>query len=244
MSALTCSACGASNAAELVYCASCGALLPRTTDPASGSAAAALAKRRSLGIETAPSSPGLLSRIKGLLIYLFWVAAGVIVVLVFMKPKEHAPQEQRVADAGNVVQRILTASRYAPAALSQPLINSLLAQQPPFVPESPIRLLPMPVWDRARVELSQGTLTLHMTVSMLGRSLRLSETFRLAGGPGSWSLEPQSATVGLLDLPGIMVPAILPVIRPGISRFAEDLAALSTARSLVIRSGLIEVTTR
>ena len=246
MSAVDCSSCGASNSSELVYCSACGALLGRIGAPLSGTAAAAaLIKRGSISssAETA-SRGGLLSRLRRILIYLVLVDVGVFVVLALMEPETRVPQEQRVPDPSAIVQRVFAASRNAPAALSQPVINSLLARQKPFAPESPVRLIPMPVWDNARVLLSQGTITLHVTMTLLGRPVRICENFRLKGVPGAWSFEPQSASVGMLQLPGFMLPAATVLIRPGILPYSKELEVLQTARSLVIRPGLIELITR
>jgi len=245
MSAVTCSSCSASNPEGLVYCSSCGAVLGSSvTLASSGSTAAALAKRRSIRIEAdRPPAPSFLSRLKGMLVYLFWVAFGVVVVLVSMDPG-NTVREQRVPDAEAVFQRILASSRYTATALTQPVINSVLSTREPFKPESPVRLFPMPVWDQARVELSQGMVTFRVTLSILGRPFRISETCRLQGGPGSWSLQPDAATIGLLNLPDQLVPAVTPIIRPGFFSLSKDLEFLSGARSLVIRPGLLEFTLR
>ena len=246
MSDRSCSSCGASNPEGLVYCSSCGALLEISSSAApSGSTAAALAKRRSIRIEAdRPPAPGMLFRLKGILVYLFWVAVGVIVVLASMEPKTSVLREQRVPDAKGVLQRVYAASRFTPTGLSQPVINSLLEDQGPYSPESPVRLIPMPSWNHARVELTQGEVTLHATMTMLGRPFHLSETFRLKGGPGTWALQPESAAIGLLEIPGYLIPVVTPLIRPSVMSNYQDLETLSTARSLSIRPGLIEFTSR
>lgn len=246
MSAPTCSSCGASNADGLVYCASCGALMEKSSPAAStGSNAAALAKRRSIRVEAdRPPAPGLFSRIKALVIYLFWVAFGVVVVLASMEPKANELREQRVSDPKGILQRVFAASRFTPSGLPQSVINSLLEEQGAYSPESSVRLIPMPVWDHVRVELLQGTVTLHATMSILGRPFHLSETFRLQGGPGSWGLQAESASIGLLDISGYLMPVVTRLIRPAIFSNYKDLEALSTARTLAIRPGLIEFTSR
>jgi len=246
MSTLTCSSCRASNADGLVYCASCGALLEKSSPAAStGSTAAALAKRRSIRVEAdRPPPRGLFSRIKALVIYLFWVALGVIVVLASMEPKTNGLREQRIADTKGVLQRVFASARFSPAGIPQSVINSLLDEQGAYSPESSVRLIPMPVWDHVRVELLQGTVTLHATMSILERPFHLSETFRLQGGPGAWGLHAESASIGLLDIPGYLIPVVTHLIRPAIFANYKDLESLSTARTLAIRPGLIEFTLR
>lgn len=245
MSAVACSSCGASNSGELVYCAACGSLLEKTALSGTPSAATAVARRRSMRIESdRRPAPGMLSRIWALVIYLFWVALGVIVVLASMDPGINEQTEQRVPDAEGVLQRVLAASRFTSSILTQPVINSVLSRREPFSPESPVRLIPMPVWDQARIELSQGTVTFRVTLTLLGRPIRISETFRPQGGPGSWSLQPVSATVGLLHLPDMLVAAVSPLIRPGFLSLSKDLEFLSGSRSLAIRPGQLEFTLR
>jgi hypothetical protein len=245
MSDVKCSSCGGSNSSELVYCSACGALLGRIGAPLSGTAAAAAhIKRGSIG-SSAESAPrgGLLSRLHRILSYLVLVAVGVLIVLALMDPGTPLPQEQRVSNPSAIVQRVFAASRNTPAALSQPVINSLLALQKPFAPESPVRLIPMPVWENARVQLTQGSVTLHVTMTLLGRPVRISETFRLKGVPGAWSFEPQSASVGMIKIPTFMLPVATLLVRPGILPLSKELEVLQTARSLVITPGLIQLIT-
>jgi hypothetical protein len=246
MSQAVCQSCGAANEETLVYCSACGALLEHARPPDSGTAATALARRRTLGINREePSGRGFFARLVSLLIYLLLVAAGVIVVLACMDPRaSRPPEEQRVPDAKTVVRRVFATSRFTPSVLSQAVINSLLAQLEPYSPASPLRFLPMPVWEHPRVDLAEGRVTLCISVTLPGKSLRLSETFRLTGSPGAWSLEPESATLGLLDLPAVLLPAVTPVVLTGILPVRPDVEALAGARSLAIRPGLIEFTTR
>ena len=246
MSALTCSSCGSSNADGLVYCASCGALMEKSSPAAStGSTAAALAKRRSIRVEAdRPPAPGLFSRIKALVIYLFWVALGVVVVLASMEPKTNGLREQRIVDTKGVLQRVFASARFTPAGIPQQVINSLLEEQGAYSPESPVRLIPLPVWDHARVELLQGEVILRARMAILGRPFHLSETFRLQGGPGAWGLQAESASIGLLDIPSYLIPVVTHLIRPAIFANYKDLESLSTARTLAIRPSLIEFTSR
>jgi hypothetical protein len=207
----------------------------------SSSSVAALAKRGSLrAAAVREEPPSLFQRIKGLVIYLFWVAVGVIAVLASMDPGNSQSLEPRIPDAEGVIQRVLAASLFTPATLSQPVVNSVLSRQAPFSPESPVRLLPMPVWDQARVQFLQGEVTVHVAVSLFGLPFRISETFRPQGGPGLWSLQPVSATIGLLHLPDMLVAGVTPLIRPGFFSLSKDLESLCGARSLVIRPGQIE----
>jgi hypothetical protein len=245
MSAVTCSSCRASNSPELVYCSGCGALLERGVSSGSSSSVAALATRGSLRVAAVGGEPlSLFHRIKGLVIYLFWVAVGVVAVLASMDPENIQSQEPRISDAEGVIQRVLASSRFTPSNLSQQVVNSVLSRQAPFSPESPVRLLPMPVWDQARVQFLQGEVTAHVAVSLFGLPFRISETFRPQGGPGLWSLQPVSATVGFLHLPDILVAGVTPLIRPGFFSLSKDLESLSGARNLVIRPGQIEFTFR
>jgi hypothetical protein len=94
------------------------------------------------------------------------------------------------------------------------------------------------------VELLQGEVILRARMAILGRPFHLSETFRLQGGPGAWGLQAESASIGLLDIPGYLIPVVTHLIRPAIFANSKDLEVLSTARTLAIRPGLIEFTSR
>lgn len=246
----TCSSCGASNAEDVVYCSSCGALLEGAAPKGSAPLAptAAVAKRRSLRIKADRSaSPSFFSRLKGLLYYLLSVAAGVVIVLALMDPKDPKTREfrdQSIPDARAVVQRVMASSRFAPAGLSQALVNTLLAERGAVTLESPVKLVPMPSWDGSRVEIFPGEVTARTTMTLLGRPIRLSETFRIKGVPGQWELEPVAATVGLLDLPLALLPAATPFVSPGFSACSTELSVLAAAKTLTLRSGLLEFTTR
>ena len=248
MSDRACSSCGTVNTGAKVYCSGCGGILEKATPVEGGSpipATTAVARRRSVRIEAdRPPSPTLFSRLKGLVKYLLSVALGVVVVLAVMVPKQHAREVQDIADARDVVKRMMAASRYSPGVLSQQLINSCLSQQGSFTWEAPVNLVPMPTWESSRVELSSGKITMFAVISFLGRPIHVSETFRPEGLSGSWKLVPESATIGLLDLPKSLIPGVTPVLRSGVSPFDAELTALSCAQNLVLRPGLIEFTIR
>jgi hypothetical protein len=248
MSDRVCSSCGTVNTGAKVYCSGCGGILEKMT-PTEGDApipaTIAVAKRRSVRIEAdRPPSPTLFSRLKGVVKYLLSVAFGVVLVLTVMAPKQHAPEVQNISGARDVVKRMIAASRYSPAVLSQQLINSCLAQQGSFTWQSPVSLVPMPTWESSRVELSSGKITMFAVISFLGRPIHFSETFRAEGLSGSWNLIPESATIGLLDLPKSLIPGVTSFLRSGVTPLDTELKALSSAQSLVIRPGLIEFTIR
>lgn len=249
MSDRACSSCGTINTGAKVYCSGCGGILQKATPPAEGSEPAspttAVAQRRSVRIEAdRPAPPTLFSRIKGLVRYLLLVALGVVVVLALMEPRERVPETQDIPNARAVIQRMMASARFSPGVLSQQLLNSCLAQQGSFTRESPVRLLPMPVWESSRVEIAAGKITVFAVVSVMGRPLHLSETFRSEGLSDEWQLVPESASIGLLDLPRQLLPGITPIIRAGMSPFDAELASLATSRNLVIRPGMIEFTAR
>jgi len=247
MSDRICSSCGAVNTGQTVYCTQCGGILKNL--PSGGAnalpATTAVAKRRQVRIEAdRPAPPSIFTRIKGLVLYLLWVAVGVIVVLSLMSPKDKPYPSQDIPNAREVVRKMVSSSRFAPVAISQQLVNSCLSQQGPVAWESPVRLIPMPVWESNRVELRAGTLTLFATMNFLGRTIHLSETFRLEGTQGAWSFTPESASIGLLELPQYLLPVVKNLLRPGFDSFSEDLALLASSRRLVIRPGSVEVSAR
>jgi hypothetical protein len=248
MSDRTCSSCGAVNTDAVVYCSQCGALLQGVQSAVGDhplSSTVAVAKRRSEKIEVdRPAAPTALSRLKGLFLYALSVAAGVVIVLALMQPKNVPPRTPTLPNAKPLVQKIISSARFSSAALSQQLINSCLDQQGPLTWDSPIKLVPMPIWESSSVELLPGKITLFSTISLLGRSIHFSETFHAAGNAGHWSLVPEAATIGLLDLPQALLPAVTPLLRAGVAPFSAELASLAAAQSLAIRSGLIEFTIR
>lgn len=247
MSDRICSACGSVNTGPNVYCTQCGGILENIESGGAESlpATTAVAKRRHVRIEAdRPEPPSLFSRIKGLFLYLLWVAIGVIVVLCLMVPKSQPLPAQEVPNARDVARKIMASSRYAPAGISQQVINSCLAQQGAVTLESPVKLIPMPVWEFSRVEINAGKITLLATMSMMGRPIHVSETFHLEGGPGAWNLVPESASIGLLDLPKSLFSVIKTLLRPGFESFSEDIKILSASRNMVIRPGLVEFSNR
>jgi len=248
MSDRTCPSCGAVNTGAVVYCSKCGALLESVHsgegDPPLPSTVA-VAKRRSQRIEAdRPAPQTLLSRLKGLFLYALSVAVGVLIVLALMQPKNVPPRTPTLPNAKQLVQKIISSARFSPAVLSQQLINSCLDQQGPLTWDSPVRLVPMPIWESSSVELSPGKVTLFATISLLGRPIHFSETFHPEGSAGNWSLVPEAATIGLLDLPVSLIPMVTPLLSAGVAPFSTEIASLAAAKTLTIRSGLVEFTTR
>ena len=247
MSDRVCSSCGAVNTGQNVYCTQCGGILENLPSGGGESlpATTAVAKRRQVRIEAdRPAPPTLFTRIKGIFFYLLWVAIGVVVVLSMMSPKEQSLPSQDIPNAHEIVRKMVASARFTPASISQNLINSTLAQEGPVTWESPVRLIPMPVWEASRVEIVPGKVTLFTTMTIVGRPIHISETFHLEGGPGAWRLAPESASIGLLDLPQYFLPAVKVLLRPGVDSFSEDFTALASSRSLVLRSGCVEVSAR
>jgi hypothetical protein len=245
MSEISCSACGAANSPELLYCSACGAILEKSNPASSSSPTTSMARRRHQRIKAdLPTAPSFFSRLKGLFFYLLWVALGVIVVLAVMEPKGIAPRDNPIPGAKGVLDQVITASRYSPSGVSQALANSLLAEQGAVTYDSPVRLIPMPIWDATRVDLLPGHVVLHTTVSLMGLKLRLSESFRLQGAPGAWSLVPESGSIGMLELGESLLPALTVLVRPPVTTFEKNLAAISAVKSLVIRPGIAEFTSR
>jgi hypothetical protein len=248
MSDRTCPSCGAVNTGAVVYCSKCGALLESVHsgegDPPLPSTVA-VAKRRSQRIEAdRPAPQTLLSRLKGLFLYALSVAVGVLIVLALMQPKNVPPRTPTLPNAKPLVQKIISSARFSPAVLSQQLINSCLDQQGPLTWDSPVRLVPMPIWESSSVELSPGKVTLFATISLLGRPIHFSETFHPEGSAGNWSLVPEAATIGLLDLPVSLIPMVTPLLSAGVAPFSTEIASLAAAQTLTIRAGLVEFTTR
>ncbi|MFZ0436112.1 MAG: zinc ribbon domain-containing protein [Chthoniobacterales bacterium] len=248
MSDRTCSSCGAVNTDAVVYCSQCGALLQGVHSAAGDpppSSTVAVAKRRSQRIEAdRPAAPSALSRLKGLFLYALSVAVGVVIVLALMQPKNVPPRTPALPNAKPLVQKIISAARFSPAVLSQQLINSCLDQQGPLTRDTPVKLVPMPIWESSCVELSPGKVTLFAKISLLGRPIHFSETFYPEGRAGNWSLVPEAATIGLLDLPVSFIPIVTPLLSAGVAPFSTELASLAAAQTLTIRSGFVEFTTR
>lgn len=247
MSDRVCSSCGTVSTGTTVYCPQCGGILENLASGGAQSlpATTAVAKRRQVRIEAdRPEPPSFLSRIQGLFFYLLWVAIGVIVVLSLMTPKDQPIPSQFVPNARDAVRKIMASARFAPAAISQQLINSCLAQQGPVTWESPVRLIPMPVWEASRIEITAGKVRLYTTMTIMGRPIHLSESFRLEGVPGAWNLAPEAASIGLLDLPDYFLPAVSHLLRSGFDPFAEDLNDLAASRNLAVRPGFVEVSNR
>jgi hypothetical protein len=138
----------------------------------------------------------------------------------------------------------MTSARYTPAGITQLLANSLLSQQGAVTYESPVRLIPMPVWDENRVDLYHGGVVLHSTVSLMGLSVRLSETFRLQGGPGAWGLSPVAGTIGKLDLIEKALPMLTALMRPPVAAFDSQLRIIASSKNLVIRPGEADFSAR
>lgn len=247
MSSPTCRSCGASNASGIVYCVSCGAVLPAAGEGAStGSApSSSMARRLHARVEKdRPAPPSALSRILRLVVYCVWVAVGVIVVLGVMDPHPSRVSSVPIPSARAVVDRILQSSRFSQAGISQALLDSLLSQQESVTFESPVRFLPMPSWEVTHVELRTSGVDVRFSMHVFGWPLRFSESFALKGAPGAWSLMPKSATVGLLDLPEPLVPAVSFLLRPAIMPYYKDLESLSKAGSMALQLGIVEFTTR
>jgi hypothetical protein len=248
MSDRTCSSCGAVNTDAVVYCSSCGALLQGVQSAVGDlplSSTVAVAKRRSERIEAdRPAAPSALSRLKGLFLYALSVVVGIVIVLALMQPKNFPPRTPSLPNARPVVQKIISSARFSPAVLSQQVINSCLDQQGAMTWESPVKLVPMPVWESSSVELSPGKITLFAKISLLGRPIQISETFHPAGNAGGWFLVPEAASIGLLDLPVSLLPLVTPLLRAGVAPFSAELTSLAAAQTLSIRSGLVEFTTR
>ena len=247
MSNRACTSCGAVNTGAKVYCFQCGAVLAAMQpgeEAESLSPAASVAMRRSVRIkadEPLEHSSSALNRghksLLGLLLYALTVAIGVAVVLALMEPKGQFPQSQGIPNARAVARRIISSSRYAPAILSQQLINSCLAEQGPVKWEAPIKSVAIPVLvlETAHVEIGTGKLTVSSALILPKRPLHFSESFRLEGGVGVWRLVPESASIGLLDLPEALLSIFTPI--------ASDLSILASSQSLVIRPEMIEFTT-
>lgn len=248
MSGSTCSTCGASNAPGLVYCSSCGGILPSSPQESSSRSPStvAVARRRHLRIKAdQPAPASLFSRLWSALTYLLLVAAGVILVLALMDDARMPSRpDASVPNARAVLDRIMQSGRYSPSGISQAVANSLLSQQGALTFDSPVPPIPMPAWEATGVEFKQGVVTLRATVSLLGLALRMSETFRLRGNPSDWGLAPQSATVGLVPVPAFLLPAMTFAMKPAVMPFSKDLDALSKATGLVIRSGMVDFTLR
>ena len=255
MSNRACTSCGAVNTGAKVYCFQCGAVLAAMQpgeEAESLSPAASVAMRRSVRIkadEPLEHSSSALNRglksLLGLLLYALTVAIGVAVVLALMEPKGQFPQSQGIPNARAVARRIISSSRYAPAILSQQLINSCLAEQGPVKWEAPIKSVAIPVLvlETAHVEIGTGKLTVSSALILPKRPLHFSESFRLEGGVGVWRLVPESASIGLLDLPEALLSIFTPIVLACISPFASDLSILASSQSLVIRPEMIEFTT-
>lgn len=251
MSELTCGSCGASNSPELLYCARCGDTLKRSSAPVSGTAgAAAMINRGQIqpAIHTNEADPisatVLLVRLRKLFLYLAFVGAGVLTVMAFMDPHEYRLSERRVLGANAIVRRVFADSRSFPSSLSQSTVNSYISLQSPYTLDSPVRLIPMPVWSLTRVELFPSCVRVHATLTILGLPMLISETFVLKGLPGSWMLEPNAGTVGLIGVPRFLLPVLTFAIRPAFFCVDNELSGLSAARTLAIRSGAVEFTTR
>lgn len=248
MSGTTCSSCGAPNATGLVYCSSCGGILPSASQDTSSHSPStvAVARRRHLRINADQHQPAsLFSRLRGAFTYLLCVAAGVVLVLALMDDARMPSRpDASVPNARAVLDRIVQSARYSPSGISQAVANSLLSQQGALTFDSPIPPIPMPSWEATGVEFKQGVVTLKATVSVFGLALRMSETFRLRGTPLDWGLVPQSATVGLVPIPSVLLPAMSLVMRPAVMPYSKDLDALSKAASLSIRYGMVDFSLR
>lgn len=242
-----CSSCGSVNTGANVYCNQCGGILGNLTAEEAQPlpATKAVAKRRQVRIEAdRPRTRALLLQLKWLFFYLLWVAVGVIVVLSLMTPKDQGLPSQDIPNARDVLRKVVASANFNSGVLSQTLINSCLSQQGSLTWESPVKLIPMPVWELSRVEIGAGKLALFSTITIAGRPVHFSETFRLEKVAGFWNLVPVSATVGLLDLPGYFLPVIKMILRPGFESFAGELETLSTCRNLAMRPGVVEFSNR
>lgn len=221
-------------------------MLSSESAPGSVSTSVAVAVRRLRSEEEQRSGNGrsFLSRILGFITYLVWVALGVIVVLVLMDPRELQPLESAsISDAPAMVDRLIASSRYAPAVVSQQMINACLRSSAHSAWNSPVTFLPAPEWTGARVFLGHEAVAYTFVLTMFGYSIHFSETFHLAGSSGNWNLVGDSGSIGLLPIKAPFLPILTFLASASASPQEQILAILKEAPTLEIRYGNVVFTT-
>lgn len=246
MSERCCPSCGAENPLTAIYCGGCKGLLP-VTPAATGtqhqpSRTAPVAVPRPARLRAKKTNQGtsLASRLKGLFFYLFSVALGVAVVLALLSPKETAPQAAPVPGSPAVVQRAMANARIGSSTLTQPVINEFLHQQGNPGWAAPFPWIPVPRWTGSRVNLTPGRVTYDLDLTLFGHPLHASETFAITGSPGSWSLQAETGSFGLLPLPPAALPLLTLLMGSSAQSLDHELGRLAAARILLVGPGMIE----
>jgi len=236
MSKRYCASCGTDNSGAQVYCINCGTLLPKfgvASDP--GSASSNIAARRAQNAQEAAArraaEPWRFRLPNGIISYAILVAIGVAIVLAFMPTSESVPSFPEVKNPASAIDRAMQLSNYNDATLSQALVNEFLRVNP----QEELTL---------RVLFKGGGVTCLVNYPVAGYSFSISETYRLAGGPGSWTLKPVSASLGLLPMKGPFLWIAGLIMEDAVHPYHDRLKALASQKSLTISTGLVSFSRR
>lgn len=236
MSKRYCASCGTDNSGAQVYCINCGTLLPKLGATAdSGNASANIAARRAQNAQEAATrraaEPWRLPVPNGIISYVILVAIGVAIVLAFMPASESVPPFPEVKNPASAIDRALQFSNFNEATLSQALLNEFLRMNPPE--EVTLRIL-----------LKRGGLTCLVGYPVAGYSFSIKETYRLTGGPGAWTLKPDSASLGLLPLKGPFLWIAGLIMEDAVHPYHDRLKLLASQKSLTLSTGLVTFSRR
>jgi len=248
MSVRLCPSCDYENPGVRVYCTRCGGILSALPIPPKGGAFAPVEVSVVRKLEATPlRTPHVfppLSFFMRIVNYWLSVALGVILVLIFMPPSS---SEQRLSTSGIVdpsaaMERVFLGARSGLVELSQPLINDFLrfSGTSQVTVYDPIHLM----LKNARVKLFSDALTYSVEIVFFGCPFHLSENFLLRGTSRHWSLEGESASLGLLPIPSCLIPYLTAFIAGHVSPAIERFKSLTGADELKFRHGAIDFSVR
>lgn len=247
MSGRKCPSCGQESSGRTVYCAGCGAIMPKLSlagdDEPLAPAVAAEAARQAAKRPASGRRVRVRRSVPVLPILLLLAVSG-IGFLAFSDPGIEVNLPRGVKNPSVLVNRSFAASKFTQATLSQEVINSLLLDSGKVKWDPILGFITPPEWGSLNVELIQDKVVCHLVMTLFGHPVHFSETFRLEADPGVYRLAADSATVGRLPLEGPFAGFVTPVFRSCAAPFASYLGILRTASSLVIGEGTVTFSTR
>lgn len=248
MSVRLCPSCDYENPGVRVYCTRCGGILSALPIPPKGGSSAPLVVPVVRKVVTTPlrAQQGFLLMPFFMRVVNYWlsVALGVILVLIFMAPNLRVQRlgSSRIVDPSAAMERVFLGARAGTVELSQPLINDFLKVSgiSPLIGFGSLH----PTLKNPHVELFPDSLTYCIEVIYFGYPFHLSEDFTLCGASRHWSLNGESASLGLLPIPSLLIPSITTFIASHMGPVGERFKSMSGANELKLRQGSVEFSFR
>ena len=232
-----CSACGKEGAPEKKYCSLCGGLLVDPKSPVSSSSPALGSRYGNVSSnQQKKRSSGCVLKIPVLTILL---APIVILVLCLIPPEVRENQAVSFNNSRVIIQRYLAYSKTGSVAISQELINSYLKESLHSAWKPPLAFLPAPEWKSSHVLILPGGVIYSLELAVMGYPLHFSETFRLAGAPQKWVLEPESGSIGRLPVPKYFIDCLSPILSANSPHAEEKLKIVASAKALQLLPGKV-----